>query len=128
LPRIFRDATGMPYPDPQFDDGQVFSADEMWLLRELSGGDELHYQLTRELLDVSRRYRSMARRARLFEDLEGAFRRSFYEDAEDATAFARARQGLRDAAARGERASLPVLNELIEMLEVGDDATPGRDA
>jgi DNA sulfur modification protein DndC len=41
--------------------------------------------LVRELLDVEQRFSSMARRAGLFEALEDAIRRNFYEDEADAT-------------------------------------------
>ena len=51
-------------------------------------GGDLQYELLRELLDVERRYRTLARRAGLFDRIEKAFRRNFYEDASDATEFA----------------------------------------
>jgi DNA sulfur modification protein DndC len=53
-------------------------------LREVAGDDRLHFELVRELLDVEQRYRSQSRRAGLFESLEGAIRRNFYDDEDDA--------------------------------------------
>ena len=44
----------------------------MAILRDICGTDDLHFQLTRELLDVERQHRSMARRAGLFKALEQA--------------------------------------------------------
>ncbi len=88
LPTIYQEETGQPFPHGAFDDGRIFSAEDMRLLRETCG-DSLHYELTRELLDVARKYRTMARRSGLFGALEDALHRGFYTDAEDATEFAR---------------------------------------
>ena len=79
----------------------------MRLLRALCGDDHLHYELTRELLDVERQYQTMARRAGLYEALDQAFRRSFYTDAEDATSRARQlREALHTARAEEDRYGL----------------------
>jgi DNA sulfur modification protein DndC len=67
----------------------------MKLLKETCNGDSLQFELIRQLLEIERRYRSMNRRSSLFEQLEAAFRRSFYEDAEDAKAFAQSKHELR---------------------------------
>lgn len=83
LPGIYEDVLGVRYPGPTLDDNLVLGADEMEVLKEICG-DELHYQLTRELLDVERQHRTMARRAGLFKALEQALRRGFYDSAEDA--------------------------------------------
>jgi DNA sulfur modification protein DndC len=66
----------------------VMSADDLEVLRDVAG-DELHYQLARDLLDVERRFQSMARRAGLFDEMEKVFRRSFYDDKDDAISRAR---------------------------------------
>jgi DNA sulfur modification protein DndC len=57
----------------------------MGLLKKVAGGDQVHFELVRELLEVERSYRTSSRRAKLFDRLEDAFRRGFYEDVEDAT-------------------------------------------
>jgi len=92
LPRIFREATGTEFPGPSLDDVLVLRADDLEVLRDLCGEDELHYQLTRELLNVERQFRTMTRRSGLFGALEGAFRRGYFEDADDAIDFARRRR------------------------------------
>jgi len=92
LPRIFREATGSEFPGPSLDDVLVLRADDLDVLRDLCGEDELHYQLTRELLNVERQFRTMTRRSGLFGALEGAFRRGYFEDADDAIDFARRRR------------------------------------
>lgn len=88
LPRIYANATGEPYPGRRLDDSPMFTAEDMELLKEACGGDTLRFELARDLVDIERRHRSMVRRAGLLEALEGALRKGFYADAEDATQFA----------------------------------------
>lgn len=99
LPHIYAEATGQPYSGPSLDESPAFSAEDVALLREVSG-DELHFQLARELLDVERRFRSMARRANLYGELEKALRRGFYTSEEDATQWALAQRAGHDAIQR----------------------------
>jgi DNA sulfur modification protein DndC len=61
-------------------------------LREISGEDELRYQMLREMIAIERRYLTQARRTGLIDDLDKAIKRSFYDDKEDAMEFARERQ------------------------------------
>ena len=88
----------------------------MVLLREACDGDELHFELVRELLDVEARYRTLARRAGLFDMLEKAFRRSAFEDIEEATARARRKRDALSAAREGDRSAL------TNLLGLGDSA------
>lgn len=92
LPRIYQEEMGSNFPARSLYDIQPFGADEMQILREICGDDELQFELIRELLEVERNYRGMAKRANLFSRIEDAFRRSFYEDVDDATARARRRK------------------------------------
>jgi DNA sulfur modification protein DndC len=92
LPRVYREVTGRDFPGPSLDDILVLRNEDLNLLREITDGDPLHYQLTRELLDVERKFRTMARRAGLFEAMEQAIKRNFYTDADDAVAYARRNQ------------------------------------
>jgi len=84
LPRIYRAVTGEPYPGRPVDDNLVLGEAEMIELSKLCGDDRLHYELTRELLSVTRQQRSQGRRSGLFDQLEKTFRRHFYDDKEDA--------------------------------------------
>jgi DNA sulfur modification protein DndC len=101
LPRIYEDVTGEPYPGEAMDDGGGLGARELEILREICGKDDLHFELVRELLDTERRFRTMARRRGLFEELEGALRRNFYESAEEATDRSRRLKAAREQAAQG---------------------------
>lgn len=100
LPGVYAEVTGQPYPGRRLDDNLVMGAAEMGILRDLCGADDLHFQLTRELLSIEKRHKSMLRRAGLFEALEQAFYRNFYRDEDDAVGRARRRRdalgGVRD--------------------------------
>lgn len=97
LPRIYEEAVGEPYPGGRVDDGTSLGAEEMDILREVAG-DDLHFQLVRELLDVERSYRTMGRRHGLFDAVERAFRRGAYDSAEEAEQRARDRRDSLEAA------------------------------
>ena len=119
LPRIYEDVTASPYPAGRLDDNATFGATEVNLLREACAGDDLHFELTRELIDVERRFRTMARRAGLYEALEQSFRRSFFEDESDATERARRERDARDGAKAGHYKQLSL---------IVDANSPSRDA
>ena len=106
LPAAYEQATGRPYPGSRIDDNLVLGSEEVQLLRELCGQDEIHFELVRELLSVERRHKSMLRRAGLFKAFDKAFRRGSYDDEEDAVTRARKRRdtlerSLERASARG---------------------------
>ncbi len=128
LPLIYKKTTGEEYPGPRhLNDNHVFGAAEMKLLREVCEGDDLHFELLRELLDVEGSYRTMTRRAGLFEALEKAFRRSAFEGVEDATQLARQRRDILEAARGGELERLDQLLEDVEGREQ-EDVLPPKDA
>jgi DNA sulfur modification protein DndC len=104
LPRIYEEELGQPFPDGRMDDSLAFGRDEIELLRELCSEDVLHFQLTRELLDLERQHRSMARRAGLFKALEQSLRRGSYDSAEEAAGTAFRRRDVLDEL-RGEPGS-----------------------
>lgn len=85
LPGIYAQATGRVFTPQPLDDAQPFRQAEMAILKRASGDDQVHFELVRELLEVERSFRTSSRRAKLFDRLEVAFRRGFYEDVEDAT-------------------------------------------
>lgn len=114
LPRIYEEALGQPYPGPLIEESAVFGDEDMALLREACGGDALCFQLTRELLSVERKHRTMARRAGLYDELEKTLRRNFYESEEDAEQLAlkqqKAREAIDEARAEKDRyRKLPLL-------------------
>jgi DNA sulfur modification protein DndC len=106
LPRVYAETLGVPYPGRPLDDQGAFGDQELLELREVCEGDELHYQMTRDLLDIGQRFRTMARRSGLYKELESAIARSFYANEDDAVSFARWEKQARDAAKRGEYGQL----------------------
>ncbi len=115
LPSIYEATTGEIYPGLPVDDNLVIGGEEVKLLREVCEGDRLHFEATRELLDIERRHRSMARRAGLFKELERALRKGFYEDADDARRQAVAKREAVESVRSTQRdGELPLLFPLAE--------------
>ncbi|NKY95896.1 DNA phosphorothioation system sulfurtransferase DndC [Gordonia sputi] len=85
LPRIYQEATGEHYPGQALDEHLPLGSDMIDALHEVSQDDPLHFELVRELLDVEQRHRARVRRAGLFDALESALKRGFYNDEDDAT-------------------------------------------
>ena len=92
LPNVYESTTGKSYPYERLDDNNVFGINEIELLKEICGNDHVHFQLVRELLAVEKRYSSMLRRSGVFEAIEKALKRGYYEDKEDAVDYARFRR------------------------------------
>jgi len=111
MPGVYEAATGSAYPGRRLDDNLVMSSAEMSILRDLCGEDELHFELTRELLSVERRHKSMLRRAGLFEAIEEALKRGFYDNEEDAVSRARQR---RDALGEAQERALDGTGAMIQ--------------
>ena len=84
LPRIYQEIISEPFPDSRINEGGVFGPDELQILEELCGADRLHYELVRDLLDTQQQYRTVARRSGLFDAIEKAFARGFYDSEQDA--------------------------------------------
>jgi DNA sulfur modification protein DndC len=121
LPSVYEAATGEAYPGGRIDDNLVMGAAEIGILRELCGNDALHFQLTRELLSIEKRHKSMLRRAGLFEAVEQAFCRNFYDNEEDALARARQhRDALGDAQERVNEERSPMVQKALD-LNLGRD-------
>jgi len=95
LPGIYEEVTGQQFPDSRSDDSLVFGAAAMAVLREVSENDDLHFQLARNLLDIERRFRTMASRRGLFPALEEAIEQGFYDNEEDALERAKERHELK---------------------------------
>jgi DNA sulfur modification protein DndC len=97
LPRIYYEVTREPYPYRGSDDNQMFTSDDVQLLRELSCAsddpDDLHFQVLRELLHIEQSYRTASRRAGIYDALDDALRRGAFTNEDEALAFELLRQG-----------------------------------
>jgi DNA sulfur modification protein DndC len=97
-------------------------AAEIGILRELCGEDALHFQLTRELLSIEKRHKSMLRRAGIFDAVEQAFNRNFYDNENDAVTRARQhRDALEDVQERVSEERSQVVQKGIDHLLSRDD-------
>jgi DNA sulfur modification protein DndC len=57
----------------------------------------MHFELSRQLLSIERKHRVMARRAGVFQELEKAISKGFYDSVEDAADRARSIQAVKQA-------------------------------
>jgi DNA sulfur modification protein DndC len=105
LPRIYAEETGQPYPGPRLDDSMELHADDLALLREACGDDALHYELTRELLGLTRQHRNDQKRSGHYERIEKAFGRHYYDGEQDALSHARTRAAVRQGTLKPDEAS-----------------------
>lgn len=92
LPGIYEAAIGQAYPGRPLDEHLPLGSDMIVSLQEVVGEDRLHFELVRDLLDIEQRHRARVRRAGLFQSLEKALRRGFYDDEDDATTRAQMRK------------------------------------
>jgi DNA sulfur modification protein DndC len=111
LPRVYGEVTGDRYPGTALDDDLVLGRAELDQLDALCEGDELHYQLTRELLSLTLQQRNAGRRAGLFDQLEKSFQRHFYDDRDDAVARASQIAATRDERRKAVREDLNLVRE-----------------
>ena len=102
LPAIYEETTGEEFPGPCLDDGPVFGASELQVLRDVCEDDEVHYQLLRELLSLEKRYKSQARRKGFFGALRDSLQKHFYSSEDDALDRARRGDTRRKAAMAGD--------------------------
>jgi len=84
LPYIYEDVTGCHFPDAKRFNLAGLGYEEMQLLKKCCDGDEIHYQMVRELLHTEKEFSLMNKRSGLFKTLEKAIERSFFENLEDA--------------------------------------------
>jgi DNA sulfur modification protein DndC len=104
LPGIYAAATGENYPGPELGDGRLLHPEILDMLGEITGGDRLHYELVRDLLDIEQQHHAQVRRRTIFDGLEQALRRGFYYDADDAVDRARKHAAIRERPPGAEQA------------------------
>jgi DNA sulfur modification protein DndC len=114
LPQIFEEEMGIPFPLIQLDDRQPFGSEEIKILKDLCDSD-LQFELIRELLDLERSYRNSSKRSNLFKNIEKIFRKSFYEDVNDATERAQRERNLKSVASNYSQSDLE-LDQTINQL------------
>lgn len=98
VPRIYEEEMGAPYQGTALDESLVFGLEEAKLLLEACDGNRFDFELARELLEIERKYRTKVRRSGLYEDMDRAIRRNFFDSKEDALDHARRRKLAEQAA------------------------------
>jgi len=92
LPRLYKEVTGDEFPDNQSQPNQLFSIEDLQLLRDVcseEGDDEgINYQLVRELLHIEQQYQTMVKRSGLLNHLDKAIERHAFDQAAQAEEFA----------------------------------------
>jgi DNA sulfur modification protein DndC len=89
LPRIYREVIGETYPGPRLDDSMAIHAADLALWREECGDDQLHFELTRELIGITRQSQQEQKRSGHFELMEKTFAKHYFESADDAISSAK---------------------------------------
>lgn len=92
LPSIYLDIKGKPFPGRELHEASTFGSAQMQLLRTICGDDEIHFEMVRDLLAVEGSFRNMRKRSGLYQELEKALRKGFYDSEEDAVARAKTRK------------------------------------
>jgi len=95
LPQIYEKVFNEPFEGEDLDENISIGAEDIVELKKVAKSD-LEYQLLRELIDIERKYNTMARRSGLFEDIYKAFERSSFKDSDDAREKAKERKDLFD--------------------------------
>jgi DNA sulfur modification protein DndC len=108
LPSIYEAAIGSPYPGQPLDEHLPLGPAMIETLATVAGEDRLHFELVRELLDIEQRHRAQVRRAGLFDSLEKALRKGWYDDELDATERARTRKEAMEHAPATDNAPDPL--------------------
>jgi len=91
LPRVYKQATGKKYPALDSDERQLFSKEDLDILRSVSESDKdedkILYQMLREMLHVEQNYRGAYRRHGIFETLEKTLKQHAFLNKEEALEF-----------------------------------------
>jgi len=114
LPQIYEESMGHPYPGQRYERDPLLNDEYLSILKEIVGDNELHYELTRNLLDIECQYRNMARRRGLFGDLQSAIERCFYTSEDDALDLATRNARLRQSDSVDELLELEAQNGVEE--------------
>ena len=84
VPQIYEKVLGKKFPSKKLDDRQPFGDEELNILKEITGEDELHFELVRSLLSVERQHSVNNSKKQLINQLKEQFKRSYYENVDDA--------------------------------------------
>lgn len=89
LPRIYEEVMGERYVDEEWISPSGLASEEWAVLREACGeiapDEELAFEMAYSLLDIESRAMGLNQRKDVFKAIDGAIRKTFYKDEDDAT-------------------------------------------
>lgn len=101
VPEIYEKVTNRSYPYPKINENIAFSADDLALLlnsdKEDEAIDDIHYQLTRNLLNIEKEFSRSKRRTGIYEKIESEIIKGAFETADEALEYALKRKGIKDS-------------------------------
>lgn len=119
LPTIYELATGKKYPALDSDERQIFSKEDLGILKDLaaSEGDEdgIHFQMLREMLHVEHQYRGAYRRHGIFEALQKTLRQHAFLNKDDALKFKLAQSGAEGEEDVGAQVDEAIGNDMFDI-------------
>lgn len=93
LPRIYENATGIPFSDPEWIRNESFGSSEWETLKQVCNDafrdEELAFEMMYSLIDIENRATGINNRKSILDDLESVIHKTFYKNEEDALAFYR---------------------------------------
>jgi DNA sulfur modification protein DndC len=89
VPKIYESTLDQPYPVGSIDESLVFGDEAFDLLKQACANDPLLYEVSRNLLEVTRRFRTKAARRGLYESMDRTIRKGYFAGAEDALNWAK---------------------------------------
>lgn len=105
LPGIYESTTGDSYPGGPLNEDLPLGTEVLAALREITGDDQEHYKLVRNLLAIEQDHRHQGRRSGILNDIEAELARGFYTDEADAVERARHRAAVLGGAASSAAAA-----------------------
>lgn len=93
LPRIYENATGIPFSDPEWIRNESFGSSEWETLKQVCNDafrdEELAFEMMYSLIDIENRATGINNRKSILDDLESVIHKTFYKNEKDALAFYR---------------------------------------
>jgi DNA sulfur modification protein DndC len=100
LPIIYKKATGKKYPALDSEQSQLFSKDDLEILKTIAASekdeDGILYQMLREMLQIEQNYRGAYRRHGIFENLEKTLKQHAFLNKEEALDFKLMQEGIKE--------------------------------
>lgn len=115
VPQIYEKVTNRSYPYPKINENFAFSAEDLALLNQNNSDseaiDNIHYQLTRNLLNIEKEFSSTKRRTGIYEKLEKEIIKGAFETADEALSYAVKKQSIKESAADYDAIPIKYINK-----------------